>query len=62
MLKKNTLYHKSSLNRSRLHELMWNPVSWNLTLKEVRLLAKLVLKYENSIYVDPLANIPIGEI
>ena len=39
---------------------MWNPVSWNPTLKEGELLAMVVPKYEHSNYVDPLASIPMG--
>ena len=40
---------------------MWNPVSWNPTLREGRLFAKVVLKYEHINYVDPLASIPKGQ-
>ena len=36
---------------------MWNPVSWNPTLKEGGLLAKVVPKHKHSNYVDPLASI-----
>ena len=39
---------------------MWTPVSWNPTLKEGKLLAMVVPKYEHSNYVDPLASIPMG--
>ena len=35
-------------------------MSWNPTLKEGKLLAMVVPKYEHSNYVDPLASIPMG--
>ena len=39
---------------------MRNPVSWNPTLKEGELLAKVVPKHEHSFYKDPIASIPMG--
>ena len=46
-------------NWYRQHKLMLNPVSWNPTLKEGGLLAKVVPKHEHNNYVDPLASILI---
>ena len=40
---------------------MWNPVSWNPTPKEGRLLAKVAPKHERRNYVDQLASIPMGQ-
>ena len=39
---------------------MWNPVSWNPTVKEGRLHAKVVLEHEHSNYMDALASIFMG--
>ena len=39
---------------------MWNPVSWDPTLEEGVLLAKVVPKHEHNILVNPLASIPMG--
>ena len=39
---------------------MWNPVSWKPTPKEGGLLDKVGSKHEHSVYVDPLASIPMG--
>ena len=40
---------------------MWNPVSWNPPQKQGGQLAKVIPKHEHSIYVDPLASIPMGQ-
>ena len=40
---------------------MWNAVSWNPTLKEGGLLAKVVPKHEHSNHLDLVASNPMGE-
>ena len=40
---------------------MWNQVSWNPTLQEGGLLAKVVPKHEHRNYVDLIASIPMAE-
>ena len=40
---------------------MWNSVSWNPTMKQVKLFTKVVSKHEHSNYMDPLASIPMRD-